>query len=83
MIAGHSVTLRCGQPHQTVQWYRDKSNVPLNVSGQELTIHSVSSKDEGTYHCQVDNGLRVSMKVLVVGKSMKVNRSKGSFNVHM
>lgn len=66
VIAGHSVTLRCGQPHHTVRWYREKSNEPLNTSGQELTIHSVSSKDEGTYHCKVDQGPRVSFKVLVV-----------------
>lgn len=76
VIAGLSVTLRCGQPHQTVQWYRDKSSVPLNARGQELTIHSVSSTDEGTYYCEVDHGLRVSIKVLVVGKSMKVNWSR-------
>ena len=69
VISGHSITMRCGQPNQNVLWY--KSNVAFNTTGQELTIHQVSSKDEGTYHCVVDHGPKVSMKVLVIGRYLK------------
>lgn len=70
VIAGKSITLRCGQPHQEITWYKDESDVPL-TRGQALSILNASSKDEGTYHCAVDQGLKGSVKVLVIGRCMK------------
>lgn len=65
VIAGQSITLRCGHSHQNVSWYKEGSDVPL-ARGQKLTIHDASPKDEGTYYCAAGHGPRGSLKVLVI-----------------
>lgn len=70
VIAGQSITLRCGHSHQNVSWYKEGSDVPL-ARGQKLTIHDASPKDEGTYYCATGHGPRGSLKVLVIGRLLK------------
>lgn len=67
VIAGHSITLKCGQSHPEITWYKDDSNIPL-ARGQAYCIDNATAADEGMYHCAVDNGPRKSIKVLVIGK---------------
>ena len=37
------------------------------VNGQELTLHEISSYDEGTYYCTSQNAAKNWMKVFVIG----------------
>ena len=67
VIAGHSITLKCGKSHQEIKWYKDESAIPL-AHGQAYCIENATAADEGMYYCAVDNGPRRSVKVLVIGK---------------
>ena len=70
VIAGQSITLQCGQSNQEITWYKGESDVPF-ARGQAVSIHNVTSKDEGIYHCAVDHGPKGSLKVLVIGMCIK------------
>jgi len=67
VIAGHPITLQCGQSHQEITWYKDESAIPL-ARGQAYSIGIAKAEHEGTYYCAVDNGPRGSVKVVVIGK---------------
>ena len=66
VVAGHSITLQCGHSHQDISWYIEDSDIPI-ARGHTLTIHHASVKDEGTYHCALEQGPKGSLKILVIG----------------
>ena len=71
VIAGHSITLQCGQSYQSYQeitWYKDESAIPLARGQAYFKIDIATAADEGMYYCAIDNGPRGSVKVLVIGK---------------
>ena len=74
IVAGHSITLRCGHSHQKIFWYKEGSDMHFE-SGHTLVIQDASSKDEGTYHCAVGNGPKGSLKVLVIGRCFHIRPS--------
>ena len=76
VIAGHSITLQCGKSDQEILWYKDESEEPC-ARGHAFVIHNARSKDEGTYHCAVGHGPKGSLKVLVIGKWVKVETQVG------
>jgi len=78
VIAGHSLTLQCGQSHQEITWYKDESDTPL-ARGQAYSINVATSADEGMYYCAVDNGPRGSVKVLVIGKSANYHNNSRKY----
>lgn len=65
VIAGRSITLKCTHSRGDVLWYKQGSDKSIET-GQELTLPEVSSKDEGTYYCASQNGLKGSIKVFVI-----------------
>ncbi|XP_068676743.1 hemicentin-1-like isoform X2 [Montipora foliosa] len=65
VIAGQSITLKCTHSRGDVLWYKQGSDEPF-ANGQELTLHEVSSNDEGTYYCASQNGPKGSIKVFVI-----------------
>lgn len=67
VIAGRSITLKCTHSRGDVLWYKQGSDKSIET-GQELTLPEVSSKDEGTYYCASQNGLKGSIKVFVIGE---------------
>lgn len=71
VIGGQSITLLCSHSHGNISWYKDGSDVPIG-HGKILTIHGASPNDEGMYHCAEKNGLRGSLKVLVIGGCFKI-----------
>ena len=76
VIAGHSITLKCGQSHQEITWYKDKSAIPL-ARGQVYSIDNAAAAHEGMYYCAVNNGPRRSMtEVLVIGKCVNYYRKQ-------
>lgn len=72
VIAGNSITLQCGHSHQDISWYIEDSDVPI-ARGHKLTIHDASAKDEGKYHCAVEQGPKGSREVLVIGGYFQAN----------
>ena len=71
VIGGQSITLECSHSHGNISWYKDGSDVLIG-HGKILTIHGASPNDEGMYHCAEKNGLRGSLKVLVIGGCFKI-----------